>query len=566
MNRFFKFSTISFFFILLLLGIALPVYAEKAYETIWTKQWGAAGDDRGIDIAVDGSGNVYVTGYTYYYDGLDGNTNAGYYDIFLTKYNSSGNKQWTKQWGTSSNDFGKGVTVDGSGNIYVTGYTNGDLDGNTNAGYYDIFLTKYSSSGNKQWTKQWGTAGDDRGIDIAVDGSDNVYVTGYTYGSLDGNIDTGSADIFLTKYDSSGNKQWTKQMGTSKYDEATDVAVDTNGNVYITGYTSGGLDGNTNQGLDDIFLVKYDTNGTKLWTNLWGTSDYDYGNSVAVDNSGNVYVTGYTYGSLDGNTNSSSYYDIFLTKYSSSGNKQWTKQWGTSDWDSGNCVIMDGSGNIYVTGFTFGGLDGNTKVGSADIFLTKYDSSGNKLWTKQWGTIYYEYGYGIVVDGSGNIYVTGYTEGDLDGNTNAGAFDIFLTKLSSTSQQSIDVVLTAPTTTTVSKGSVLGPFSVSITNNTSSSYSIYVSPYLYDPYGNWISMGYIPLTLSANQTLNANNLHLYIPPFAPTGTYYYLTYMYDTSWNLLEDYDYFTFTVTSSSSSKSEFSSQNWIMSGWPDK
>jgi hypothetical protein len=136
---------------------------------------------------------------------------------------------------------------------------------------------------------------------------------------------------------------------------------------------------------------------------------------------------------------------------------------------------------------------------------------------------------------------------------------------SSTSTSSISLTLTAPTTTTVSTGSALGPFSVSIANNTSSSETIIVSPYIYDPYGEWISMGYIPITLSANQTLNASNLYLYIPSFAPTGTYYHLNYMYDTDWNLL-DYDYFSFTVSSSSSSKFERSSQDWKMSGWPDR
>jgi hypothetical protein len=130
---------------------------------------------------------------------------------------------------------------------------------------------------------------------------------------------------------------------------------------------------------------------------------------------------------------------------------------------------------------------------------------------------------------------------------------------------SISLTLRPPTNTTVSKGGVLGPFSVSITNNKSSNETIIVSPWLFTSDNNWLSLGYIPITLSANQTLNADRLYLWIPPFAPTGTYYYLTYIYDSSWNLLDE-DYFSFTVISISSFKYSNSSQDWEMSGWPEK
>ncbi len=116
---------------------------DNTTNSPWTKQLGTSSDDWGNDVTTDSSGNIYVTGLT---NGeLDGNTNSGNTDIFLVKYNSSGTKQWTKQLGTSSGDFGEGVTTDSSGNIYVTGYTNGGgLDGNTNLGGRDIFLVKYN--------------------------------------------------------------------------------------------------------------------------------------------------------------------------------------------------------------------------------------------------------------------------------------------------------------------------------------------------------------------------------------------------------------------------------------
>jgi len=202
-------------------------------------------------------------------------------------------------------------------------------------------------------------------------------MTGYTAGDLYGNTNSGSRDIFLIKFNSSGTKIWTKQLGTSKNDEGYKVTKDSSGNIYVTGYTGGGLDGNTNSGDSDIILVKYNSSGTKQWTKQLGTSSYDVGYGVITDSSDNIYVTGRTHGDLDGNT-SSGESDIFLVKYNSSGTKQWTKQLGSSGWDWGNGVTTDSSGNIYVTGYTNGGLDGNTNSGSNDIFLVKYNSSGTK--------------------------------------------------------------------------------------------------------------------------------------------------------------------------------------------
>jgi uncharacterized delta-60 repeat protein len=324
---------------------------------------------------VDSSANIYVTGYTD--KKLHGNNNSGKSDMFIVKYNSSGTRQWTKQFGTSGWDAGYGVAVDSSNNIYVTGYTYGGLDGNTNSGGRDIFLVKYNSSGTKQWTQQFGTSGGDLGYGVAVDSSNNIYVTGYTGGGLDGNTNSGGKDIFLVKYNSSGTKQWTQQLGSSKSDNGTrkDYGlasnVDSKGNIYVTGYTEGGLDGNTNSGERDIFLVKYNSSGTKQWTQQLGTPTFDEGNGVAVDSSDNIYVSGWTRGELD---TYAGHDDAIVLKYNSSGTKQWTRQFGSNSYDYAYGVALDSSGNIYVTGNTFRGLDGNTNSGREDIFLVKYNS------------------------------------------------------------------------------------------------------------------------------------------------------------------------------------------------
>jgi len=396
--------------------------------SISSRQLAKSSNDYAYGVATDSSGNVYVAGGTN--GGLDGNTNAGNTDLFVVKYNSSGTKQWTRQLGSSSRDSANGVATDSSGNVYVTGMTNGGLDGCKNAGIEDLFVVKYNSSGTKQWTNQLGSSSRDSANDVATDSSGNIYVTGTTYWELDGNTSAGKADLFVVKYDSSGTWQWTKQNGTDRYDEARGVATDSSGNVYVTGYTEGGLDGNTSVGKADLFVVKYNSSGTKQWTKQLGTWDSDFANGVATDSSGNVYVTGSTYRNLDGNTSAGNA-DLFVVKYNSSGTKQWTKQLGSSSRDYANGIVTDSSGSVYVSGTTYGGLDGNTSAGNADLFVVKYNSSGTKQWTQQLGTSSTDTANGVATDSSGNVYVAGGTYGGLDGNTSAGDNDLFVVKYNS---------------------------------------------------------------------------------------------------------------------------------------
>jgi hypothetical protein len=202
-----------------------------------------------------------VTGDTY--GGLDNKTNAGSNDLFVVKYNSSGTKEWTKQLGTEEYDEARGIATDSSGNVYVTGGTKGNLNGNSNSGRTDLFVTKFNSSGTRQWTKQLGTSETDLANGVATDSSGNVYVTGVTYGGLDGNTSAGNSDLFVVKYNSSGTKQWTKQMGSSSRDYDYGVATDSYRNVYVSGDTYGGLDNNTNAGSNDLLVVKYNSDGVK---------------------------------------------------------------------------------------------------------------------------------------------------------------------------------------------------------------------------------------------------------------------------------------------------------------
>ncbi len=170
-------------------------YKQTIFDAPPIKHWsmllGTSSDDKGKAVALDSSGNVYVSG------------NLGQ-DMVLTKYDSSGNKQWSQSG--NSDDYVEGISVDSSGNIYATGYSSGAFDGQVNSGSSDMFLIKYDSSGTKKWSKLLGTSGDDRGQGVSVDSSGNVYVTGYSYGDFDGHSNSGNSDMFLIKYDSSGTK------------------------------------------------------------------------------------------------------------------------------------------------------------------------------------------------------------------------------------------------------------------------------------------------------------------------------------------------------------------------
>ncbi len=448
----------------------------------WALQAGGTSYDYGYGIAVDGSGNSYVTGYfsgTVDFDpgaGTANLTSAGSGDIFIAKYDASGNYVWAGNMGGTFADYGYGIAVDGSGNSYVTGYFQGTADFDpgagtanlTSAGSRDIFIAKYDASGNYVWAGNMGGTSYDIGYGIAVDGSGNSYVTGYFQGTADFDPGTGTAnlssagsiDIFIAKYDASGNYVWAGNMGGTSNEFGFGIAVDGSGNSYVTGYFEGTVDfdpgtGTANlssAGNNDIFIAKYEASGNYAWAIQAGGTSNDIGYGIAVDGSGNSYVTGYFQGTVDfdpgtGTVNLSSAggYDIFIAKYDASGNYAWAIQAGGTSDEFGFGIAVDGSGNSYVTGYFQGTADFDpgagtanlTSAGNNDIFIAKYDASGNYVWAGNMGGTSADYGYGIAVDGSGNSYVTGYFQGTADFDpsantynlTSAGSSDIFVAKV-----------------------------------------------------------------------------------------------------------------------------------------
>jgi len=337
---------------------------------------------------------------------------------------------WTRQFGSQGHDNAQSVAVDGAGNLYVVGETTGTLPGQTSVGASDAYIRKYDSNGKELWTRQFGTEGEDVATGVAVDPQGSVYVVGWTKGGLlPGQIHLGAADAFVRKYDSEGNNRWTRQFGTERGDIAEGVAVDGAGKVYVAVSTESVRPGWTGF-LPDFFVRKYDSDGDEIWTLRFDAKRIDIARSVAVDRAGSTYVVGDAVGVLvEVNTILESA-ATFVRKFDSNGTQVWTRQFSVGKLTGGKGLAVNNSGDVYVTGPTFGALPGQTSVGASDAYIRKYDSNGKELWTRQFGTQSADNAPSVAVDGAGNLYVVGDTTGALPGQTSLGGEDAFVVKMS----------------------------------------------------------------------------------------------------------------------------------------
>jgi len=422
----------------------LAEFATVKYDPSGTEQWVAryhhpvaSADGSPKKIALDVAGNVYVAGYS------NGGPTSGN-DFTIVKYNSAGTEQWVKRYtgpGTNS-DYVEGLAVDNVGNVFITGRSYGGP-----ATREDYTTVKYNSSGAEQWVARYnGPASTfDFPKDLAIDQVGNVFVTGASYGT------TGIDDFATVKYNSSGVQQWVSRHGGTGNDQANVVVLDQNGNVYVTGsssrpvtyadgdfttikYNPSGIEqwiayyrgwrdsfafttaissdgaggayvsgwSQTYLGTEDYTTLRYDAQGRELWIQRYnGSADSaDRASALTVDPSGNVIVTGTSRGTND---------DYATVKYSPAGMQQWVQRYNGpgNAADGASAITSDGSGNVYVTGKSFG-------TGSGEDFATvKYNPTGLQQWVARYNGSANgnDQATALAVDASSNVYVTGCSVG-----------------------------------------------------------------------------------------------------------------------------------------------------------
>lgn len=377
------------FLLISIFSIHLTSYAQTVTEE-WVARYNGPGDslDFSSAITVDGFGFVYVTGWSYG-TGTD-------LDYATIKYNSNGVQQWVARYNGTGNgvDYARAIAVDNSGNVYVTGRSLGSGTGS------DYATIKYDVNGIEQWVARYNGSGNvtDEANAIAVDGSGNVYVTGRSVGS-------GTGEDYVTiKYNSNGDSVWVARYDGpgNGSDWARAIAVDGAGNVYVTGDSWG------NGTSLDYATIKYNSNGVELWVARYNgpASGSDYAYAISVDGTGNVYVTGGSEGNGTGD-------DYATIKYNSNGVQQWVARYNGpgNGADAATALALDASDNVYVTGYSNGG-------GSGDDYATiKYNSNGDQQWVTRYNGPgnSWDYASDIAVDGFGNVYVTGDSWGSGTG-------------------------------------------------------------------------------------------------------------------------------------------------------
>lgn len=433
-------------------GAMLPLRAPSAEATTLGYARAYSGSTsshsaEGYGIAVDGSGNAYLAGDfrgTVDFDpgaGVSTLTSAGGgLDGYITRLDASGNIRGLNiVVNGSGTDTGRGVAVDASGNSYFTGQFIDTSTGNRSQAY----AIKLDTAGSIVWSKFFGGTGFAGGHRIAVDGSGNVYLTGSFSGAVDFDPGAGtvsltsniSGDVFAVKLNSSGELLWVKQFGEiSTFPFSGPVAVDVDGNVYLTGTFQETMDLDpgpgtanfTSAGSFDVFAVKLNSSGELIWAKQFRGLGYDEVRDIAVDGAGNVVITGSFEDTADfdpgpgtANLTSAGGYEAYVVKLDSGGNLVWAKRLGGADADSAAGLVLDSSGNVYLCGYFRGTADFDpgagtfslTSAGGQDAFAAKLDATGAFVWAERFGGSGLDEARGIAQDGSGGVYLTGLFRG-----------------------------------------------------------------------------------------------------------------------------------------------------------
>ncbi|MEO8146504.1 MAG: SBBP repeat-containing protein [Bacteroidia bacterium] len=420
-------------------------------------------------IAVDANKNVYLSGY--FNDSVDFNPGPGtfklfcngVYDICIYSLDSSGHFRWAKQMGAYNDDRANSIALDASGNVYFTGYFQGSVDFDPGAGQYNInsmfgipniYVGKLDNAGNFVWAKAFLGSGNGSGDfasgkSIALDGSGNVYTTGFFQGTFDFDPDNfgtysvtsaGDKEAYISKLNSSGAFMWAKKIGSTGYDVNYAIVSDAGGNIYTKGLYSGTVDLDPGAGVynlsfgfpDQWAVTKLNTAGDFVYAKILPAYNIQDPKSIAVDASGNLFNVGSLIAATDFDPgpgvfnldpNNTTYTDIYISKLDPAGIFLWAKKYGSiNDGDYPTAVTIDGANNLFMTGF---GYTGSGTVTSG-IFISKLNNDGNEYWTQVFTSAVAGQciGYAIAVDDASNVYTTGDFKMTVDFNPGAGVFNL----------------------------------------------------------------------------------------------------------------------------------------------
>ena len=439
-------------YLLLFLVIVISINGFSQCQDNWAIKAGSDSNEVAQKVVINNNGNIYIAGTFKDHTSLDTIALNGYgkNDIFIAKYDAAGNIQWARQAGGNEHEEVKGFAVDTDNNIYVTGNFQGtayfDSSTITSSGSTDVFLTSYNSEGDLLWLIKIGGTGQDYTYGLATDEDNNIYVSGQLNNSS-----------FLNKYDPSGIQIWSKQfyqIGVTNFNS------DHNGHLYITGAFFGtvnfGSSVLTSKGSADIYIAKFDTSGNAVWAKQGGGKRWDdWAFDITTDSEGNVFVTGMFQDTAYFETDTliaeidqfgSGGRDIFIVKYNTAGNLLWVKQSKGTDWGMGLGIDTDMEGNVYVTGYYQGPvyfdsiiLPGTYNTYIENVFIVKYNADGSVVWAESAAN---GRGNDIARSINGDIIVTGiFNDTSAFGTTelsSAGRDDIFIWNVCKTSSTNIE--------------------------------------------------------------------------------------------------------------------------------
>jgi hypothetical protein len=359
---------------LLLVGLGVGKSVAQAPNDWWewVKIIGGSNDDWGSSVQQTSDGGFILVGYTWSFG-------AGGPDVWLIKTDADGNKQWDRTFGGGGSDWGSSVQQTSDGGFIIVGDT-----ASFGAGWADVWLIKTDADGNKQWDRTFGGSGLDSGRSVQQTSDGGFILVGYT-------ASFGAGDVWLIKTDADGNKLWDRTFGGGNLDEGRSVQQTSDGGFIIVGYTA-------SFGAGDVWLIKTDADGNKLWDRTFGGSMVDRGYSVQQTSDGGFIIVGWTWSFGAGGP------DVWLIKTDADGNKLWDRTFGGSDWDEGYSVQQTSDGGFILVGWTW-----SFGAGGPDVWLIKTDADGNKLWDRTFGGSMVDRGFSVQQTSDGGFIIVGAT-------------------------------------------------------------------------------------------------------------------------------------------------------------